>query len=500
MRNNAVVFGAIFVGLLSVRAASGQGASKPAAPAATPAASASAAPTASASAAPTVAPGATAAPSAAPATPPAPKTIQRAVPAVSAVAESIAQTLGMLKSPVFVASAPLAQAPAGSKGDRLVTTITALIAGKYQEGAKSGDAPMTLNAARGSASKSGASAIVYTTIELASGKIRVTADVYPVPQTMWSIIRNPEPAPIAHAFAEATIDAEIRSFLPAIPLVTAQVDRGRNFESDVVAIACGDLDRDGSLEFGVVSRRRVTTSRIVAGKVEPLQGKAWSDLSPVNGAPLREPYGFATFVERKAAGLTKTTLDAALTDRALSVRLDRALAVDSTFSGLAIPDGAATACASTMGLVISGALTPCQKEDGAPLAASVGGKYDAFASAALTSNDGKPYVVWAGRENGVVELRDDASHAARVSDLGAQLAVGDLDQDGDPEIIGALDTLNAEDDAVIVKTWRRASNKIEDKLKLPAAAGVRALGVCTPDGLGHTPFVVATADEIWVVR
>ncbi|MBK8252900.1 MAG: VCBS repeat-containing protein [Polyangiaceae bacterium] len=475
-----------------MRAASGQGAPKPASPAATP--------TASASAAPTAAPSAAVTSSAAPATPPALKPVQRAVPSVSAVAESIAQTLGALKSPVFVASAPLAQAPAGAKGDRLVATITALIAGKYQEGAKLGDAPMTLTAARGSASKNGASALVYTSIELASGKVRVTADVYPVPQTMWSIIRNPEPAPISHAFAEAVIDAEIRSFLPAIPIVTAQVDRGRNFESDVVAIACGDLDRDGSLELGVVSRRRVTTSRIVAGKVEPLQGKAWSDLSPVNGAPLREPYGFATFVERKAGTQSKTTFDVSLTDRALSVRLDRAMTIDSTFAGLALPDGAATACANTMGLVISGAFTPCQKEDGAPLAPSVGGKYDAFASAALTGADGKPYVVWAGRENGVVELRDNGSHAARISDLGAQLAVGDLDQDGDPEIIGALDTLNAEEDAVIVKTWRRSSNKIEDKLKLPAAAGVRALGVCTPDGLGHTPFVVATADEIWVVR
>jgi len=99
-----------------------------------------------------------------------------------------------------------------------------------------------------------------------------------------------------------------------------------------------------------------------------------------------------------------------------------------------------------------------------------------------------------------VELRDDASHTARATDMGAQLAVGDLDQDGDPELLGSIDTLNAADDAVVVKTWRRATGKIEERLRIPAAAGVRAIGVCPPDGPGRAPFVVATADEIWVVR
>ncbi len=189
----------------------------------------------------------------------------------------------------------------------------------------------------------------------------------------------------------------------------------------------------------------------------------------------------------------------ALTDRALSVRFDRGLEVDATFPGLAVPDGAGTACTKLAALLVTGPLVPC-KGRSAPLAASVGGQYDAFASAAFVSTTGNPYVVWAGREKGIVELRDDAGHALKVSDLGAQLAIGDLDQDGEPEILGAVDTLDPMDDAVIVKTWRRSAGQIEERLRIPAAAGVQALGVCPPDGPGHTPFVVATADEIWIVR
>ncbi|MEJ7733203.1 MAG: MMPL family transporter [Polyangiaceae bacterium] len=45
-----------------------------------------------------------------------------------------------------------------------------------------------------------------------------------------------------------------------------------------------------------------------------------------------------------------------------------------------------------------------------------------------------------------------------------------------------------------------AAPRPREVARLPAAAGVQALAVCPPDGPGRAPFVVATADEIWVVR
>ena len=478
--------------LWAAGAASGQpkatgaaGAPSSAGPAATPPAKGAATPAASSSAS---------ASAQAPAAP------QRAAPAVSKVADAISQALGKLPPRALVTPAALVSDPPAPRGNALALAVAGLVAGRVGNAARSHGEVVTLAAGRLAARAGDATALVHLSVEIGAGKLRVTADVYPVPRTVWATIRDPEPAPIAHAFAEAPIDAEVRSYLPPIPLVTAQTDRGRNFESDVVAITCGDLDRDGSSEIATVSRRRVTTSRIRAGKVEPLRGRAWTDLAAVSPAPLREPYAFATIVERGSGEGAKSTLDVALTDRAASVRFDRGLEVDSTFPGLAVPDGAGTACTKLAALVVTGPLAPCKKGDPAPLAASVGGQYDAFASAALVTSAGAPYVVWAGREKGIVEVRDDAGHAARVDGMGAQLAVGDLDQDGDPEIVGSVDTLNALDDAVLVRTWRRATGKVEERLKIPAAAGVRAVGVCPPDGPGHTPFVVATLDEIWVVR
>jgi hypothetical protein len=456
-----------------------------------PAKGAGASPAPSASAAPSATPSASAS------VPPAP---QRAVPAVSKVADAIAQQLLKIPAQSLVVAAPAASDPPAAKADKLGLAIAAQVAGRLGNAVHVHTEPAALAAARTAAAA--APALIHVAVEIAAGKLRVTADVYPVPRTVWAKIRDPQPAPVAHAFAEAPIDAEVRSFLPPIPLVSTQVkvDRGRNYETDVVALACGDLDRDGSSEIAIVSRRRITTSRLRAGKVEPLQGRAWNDVAPVSPSPLREPYAFATLVERGSAEGGKTTLNVALTDRAVSVRFERGLEVDATFAGLALPDGAGVACTRLAALVVTGGLVACKQGDPAPLAASVGGQYDAFASAALVGASGAPFVVWAGRERGIVELRDDGGHSAKVDAMGAQLAVGDLDQDGDPEILGSVDTLNAFDDAVVVRTWRRATGKVEERLRLPAAAGVRALAVCPPDGPGPTPFVVATADEIWVVR
>ena len=49
----------------------------------------------------------------------------------------------------------------------------------------------------------------------------------------------------------------------------------------------------------------------------------------------------------------------------------------------------------------------------------------------------------------------------------------------------------------MVRSWSRAQpGRLREQMKLPAAAGVRALAVCPPDGPGRAPFVVATTDEI----
>jgi hypothetical protein len=445
----------------------------------------------------------------APAPPPAPRP-ERA--ALARVAADLVRDLASTPGRVLVAGAPLSSDVPAPKSAQLVALLASQIAGRRGQGAHVRAEPSALAAARAAAASD--SALVYLHVEIAQGKLRVTADVYPVPRSVWARVREPEPGPVAHAFAQASIDAEVRSFLEPIPLVAARVDRARNFEGDVVALACGDLAQDGGLEIIAVSRRRVSALRLREGRVIPLLSRNWPDLAPVAPAPLREPIGFATMIEPGMLPLPKGAnpldpppafVDVGLSDRGRSVRLDGALQVAATFPGIAVPDGESSACTRLSALTITGAIGPCAQGDPPPQGPTIGGQYDAFASARLVSPEGRPFTVWAGRERGVLELRDDAGRKLALDVTGAQIAVGDLDQDGDPEILASLDTLNPFDDAVVVRSWARSANvpaaqRFKEILRIPAAAGVRALAVCPPDGPGRAPFVVATADELWVVR
>jgi hypothetical protein len=440
------------------------------------------------------------APAASPPAPPLPPAPRNAI---ARITEALAADLA--KSPLralVVAALPTSdtQAPRGAE---LSTSIAQKLAGRRGTGSRAHPAPLALAAARVEAA--GEDALIHLSLEIASGKLRVTADVFPVPRTVWARIRDPEPGPIAHAFVEAPIDAEIRSFLAPVPLVAVNVARAQNFESDVVALACGDLDGDGALEILSVSRRRVTALRLREGKVQPIRSRPWTELSPVSPAPLREPLGFVTLVEQRTpSGESAMVADVGLSDRAKGLRLDGSLGVVALLAGLPVPAGPTSGCARLGGALLTGPLAPCAATDPAPALATLSGSYDALAAATLVSPRGEAFSVWALRaERGALDIRDDAGHASTVESAGAQLAVGDLDQDGDPEILSGLDVQNPLEDAVVVRSWARGASagaRPKEIMRLPAAAGVRALAVCPPDGPGRAPFAVATADEIWVVR
>lgn len=411
--------------------------------------------------------------------------------------EAVAATLPELSPSTLVVAASLESDASAPRGQALAELVASRLAGERRLGLL----PGTHTLAQALARARGASHVLLVVPSIAGGRLRVSARLHPVPSTVWARIRQPLPGAIAHAFAEAPVDAEVRAHLEPIPITALETRRARAFESGVVALACDDFDRDGTTEILSVSRHRVTLSRVEGGRVVPVRAKAWSELSPVHASPHREPIGSALALALPARDpLAERELVVSITDRALALRLDARLEPRESFPSFALAASGSYACARLPAISITGPLEACTPSGPIPGRASVGGRYDALASAVLVDPTGQAFEVWAGREDGALEIFDDTGKRARLPGVGAQLALGDLDQDGRPELLRSLDVDRPGDDAVIVATWARDGRPPRETARFAVPAGVNAIAVCPPDGPGRAAFVVATPAELVVAR
>jgi hypothetical protein len=415
-------------------------------------------------------------------------------------------TVGGTSSPAtLVVAAPLASDVQAPRGDELAARVAQLVAGAMGGATHASAQPASLAQARVLAGKSGAR-LVYVQPAIAKGALRVTLDAYPAMSNGWDRIRNPEPPPSAHAYAEAPVDAEVRAFLASIPLEHASVHRATHDEGDVLAAACGDLDGDGGMELVLVSRTRVASGHVNGGRFVPVKTAAWRALASRAPVPLREPLAGASIVrqaedeERRGRG-DGTRLLVGTTDRG-GVALDPALLLVGALRGIPVPFVAAVdACASPNpeASAFDGAVTACAQGPAAAVtarSASLPPRFDGVAIADLVRADGSVRRAQAAREpNGKLQLRwGDVTQT--LENVGAQIAVGDFDQDGAPEVA----TSSAEgDEAIVVTSWDGIGDP-RPRLRLPAPGGVRALCVCPPEE-GSVPALVAVVgSEVWIVR
>lgn len=419
----------------------------------------------------------------------------RSVSAIVDIAAQLDAALPALPVKAIVGVAPLVTDVKAPRADALVTTIASVFAGR--RGLEPPTGPEALDVVRG---KGGGAvkSIVYLSPAIVNGELVVTADAYPVPRSLWAQIKHPNPGPFAHAFGKAFIDAEVRAHLEPVTLGKLEPSVGRNFERGVLALACDDLDRDGAPEIVTMSATSVTIARIRDKKLDVVAHRLWVDLSPRAPAPLQEPIGTLSILG--GADALERSVVASVTDRTNAVRFDSRLDVEEVFKGTAIPDADGFACARFPALGITGPLVACSDASPAPKRGSVGGLYDAVAGAHLVSADGKPFDVYAGREGTTLEVFDDQKHAVRATGVGAQIAIGDLDQDGNPEILTTADVVFPKADSVTVRTWDRTTNVLRDVLTFPLAAGAYALAVCPPESAARAAFVVATIDDVVVLR
>jgi hypothetical protein len=409
--------------------------------------------------------------------------------AVDVVAQDAAQSLGQAPPSSVVVAAPLASDQPLARADDLALRIAALVAGRIGASARAHPQVAQLATARAIAGR--ASALVYVQAEIARGDLRATIDVYPSMANAWDRIRNPLPSPAAHAFASAKIDAEVRAFLVPLVLEQASIHRARHDEGEVLAAACGDVDGDGGNELVLVSRARVAMGRVRGDRFVAERSAAWSTLAPRLPVPMREPLGGAV--------ASIGAVHVGSTDRGSYV-LTPDFVGHSGLSGVPAWGGDGPVCLrpEPSAGAFDGAPVDCAiSRDPKPKMAVPSPRFDTFAAARFADREGKPHGVVVVREpSGKLKLRiDDASAQPPEGVFGAQLAAGDLDQDGVPEI---ATTSDGAEDAIAVSSWGPAD--IRPRLRVPAPAGVRALAMCPAEQGGAPSLVAIVGSEVWILR
>lgn len=425
----------------------------------------------------------------------------RAVSAIVTVADGVRVGLGATPPGALVVVAPPKSDAPLTRGDDLSVRIAQIVAGKV--GARAHEKAVQLGTARALAGR--ASSLVFVQPEIEKGELRLVADVYTVVKNSWERLKNPAPGPSAHAFASAPIDAEVRAFMPPLALEQGKVSRAKHGEGEIVALACGDVDGDGSLEIAFVSQARVALGRVVAGAtaaappvVRVDRFVASRELGPRLAVPSREPLGGAVIVR----GATHGALLVGTSERG-GVSLGPDLVVRHVLSG--VPVSGSMSCASLVpeqgafdGLKAcflardsQGASDVHEKVLDMPLPP----RFDAISELRYVDTKGEGHRAVAIREpSAKLRVRVDGNEVLTMDGVGAQVLLADLDLDGIPEIV----TTAAEGDDRLVITSLEKAPRV--RLRTEAKEGVRALAVCPPEAGGKPVLVAAVGQEVWLVR
>ena len=130
-----------------------------------------------------------------------------------------------------------------------------------------------------------------------------------------------------------------------------------------------------------------------------------------------------------------------------------------------------------------------------------GNRVDATDWTDAVAKDGNVTSYVALREpNGKLRLRKQDPVGAKLNDVvlenvGAQIALVDLDLDGVPELAS---TTEHDADTLVVSTLGK--NGVTARFRFPARDGVRALAACPPEQRGAPALVAVTPSEVWLVR
>jgi len=303
----------------------------------------------------------------------------------------------------------------------------------------------------------------------------------------WARVRG-ETAAERRVSLSVRADASVRTLLPK-PSLTLTVRESYAYESEApLALACMEEIPGEGLRVAMAGRTYISIARLAHGKLTQEQRLLWKSYSEVAPVPLREPLVSVAFRKDGA-------LDVGSSDRRFTLRISAAGVVLGRFPDVLPWPG--IGCLGRSGVGLAGQAA-CGSEPGAPSFQPVG-VFDAAAGVELVTAEGVRVVYGALREllRAQASLFQMGQPVRNVPDVGASLALADLDGDGLPEILSSRPTFEPEADALEV---RGLDNLSVPKARLPITDGVVALAVCPWMGEGHNPILVASRSKLWVVK
>jgi len=414
----------------------------------------------------------------------------RADSSLVAVAGQLTHDLGTVPPGALVAAS--SHTIAAPRGDELAEQVATLVAAALGNHARASEAPQSLAAARVRAGLAKTPALVYLDVRVDGGELRLTADVYAVIPNGWDRLRSPPAVPGAHVYLHVPIGAEVRSYLPPLDLLRARVTKIHYEGGPILALACGDLDGDGGDDLVVVSARELAWGHLTADRFDVTRRALASTVGRRLPVPMREPLASAVLLPGDTAG----SLYVGWGDRIGAV-LGPDLVPHGALAGLPLADGTRATCVSldaARGGFVD-ARVGCLDGKSVPGVAGVPGAPPLLADTWMAFDLERGERLVAARDTSGTLHLTLGHEVLAVNDVGAQIALVDLDQDGVPEVV----TTNARgEDAIVVSSLKKGA--LVPRLRWPAPAGVDAIAVCSLGADNAPSLVAAVGGEIWLVH